>query len=156
MSINLLDLATGFAVAFAALLVAVLVFLLLREARKNSKSPGLDVILDALKPFALKAIFGAETMALRAYDEVGEALAGVDKKKLADSLYAALPGTIWIIGRPFPVGWIKTFVTKERWEQLVQDVFDEVQREVLSNETWLREQVDALTGGALPAGGRGG
>jgi len=74
----------------------------------------------ALLPYALKAIAIAYKMSEDAMDDIGERMRGLDKKAIADTLYELLPPVIGGI----PVGIIKTFVSREKFEELVQKAFD--------------------------------
>lgn len=57
-------------------------------------------------------------------DNVHQRIRGVDKKKIADSMYSMLPDKVGI----FEVVLVKRIVSQERFEQLVQNVFDSSDR----------------------------
>lgn len=137
------QLAIMFAVAFGALLIALGALYVIRSFRRAAQ-PGTDAILAALEPWALKAIYGAEALALSALSSAHITLEGLDKKAIADNQYALLPSTISIGGRSFPIGFVKSLVSKTQWEQLVQRVFDEADARVSQNAEWLKKQIGLI------------
>jgi hypothetical protein len=72
----------------------------------------------------LPYLFQAICVAFKASQEMAaageEVLDGVSKNAIADSVYDLLPATIGGV----PVGLIKTFVSRERFEELVQTAYD--------------------------------
>jgi hypothetical protein len=75
----------------------------------------------ALLPFLFNAIASAYKVSEYTMDEMGERLAGADKRKFAIIAYDLLPPKI---GR-FPVVWVKTLVSQEQFADLVQVAFDQ-------------------------------
>ncbi len=90
----------------------------------------------ALLPVLYHAIFAAFKLSDEALDELGKAMDGIDKKAVADKIYAMLPDKIG----DFDLGLVKSLVPQERFEQLVQDAYDRANTFYLSN----REQFDKL------------
>jgi hypothetical protein len=80
-----------------------------------------DAVEDALRNFIYKAILSAYRLSEATLDEIGERLEGADKKAIADSFYRLIPDQI----AGFDVSLIKRLVPQERFEELVQQVFDE-------------------------------
>jgi hypothetical protein len=74
-----------------------------------------------LLPWAFKAIAGAYRLSEHAADELGQRLAGLNKKEIADALYDMLPAQIGNV----PVGVVKTVISRDRFAELVQAAFDE-------------------------------
>ena len=130
------------------LLAVVAIVGILTTLRKTA-SPTVQGVIDALRPYALKAIYIAENTALTAMKNAGIELDGVDKKALADSLYAMIPDTIHIGLIYVPISVVKILVTQAAWEKLVQDEFDRAQVLDLSAESYLQKQVDAFTAGQM-------
>ena len=80
-----------------------------------------DAVEDALRDFIYKAILAAYRLSEATLDEIGERLEGADKKAIADSFYRLISDQI----AGFDVSLIKRLVPQERFEELVQQVFDE-------------------------------
>lgn len=78
----------------------------------------------ALLPFIFQGICSAYRLSEKSVDNVHQRIKGADKKKIADSIYAMLPDKIGV----FEVVIIKRIVSRERFEQLVQDTFDRSDR----------------------------
>jgi len=78
----------------------------------------------ALLPIIFQGICAAYRLGERAVDEGYERLRGADKKLIADSIYAMLPDKIG----NFDLTLVKSIITRERFEQLVQNVFDTFDR----------------------------
>ena len=74
-----------------------------------------------LEEWAYKAVLAAYRTSELAMDEWGERMKGWDKKVLADKIYSLIPDTIAGI----PTELLKKLVTQERFEVMVQMVFDE-------------------------------
>ena len=78
----------------------------------------------ALLPIIFEGICSAYRLSEQSVDNIHQRIKGADKKKIADSIYAMLPDKIGI----FEVVLVKRIVTRERFEQLVQDNFDRSDR----------------------------
>jgi len=78
----------------------------------------------ALLPVIFQGICSAYKLSEQAGDEVHGRLAGVDKKKVAASIYSMLPDQV----DGYDLSLIKRLVPQERFEQLVQDGFDRFDR----------------------------
>ena len=78
----------------------------------------------ALLPIIFQGICAAYRLGERAVDEGYERLRGADKKAIADSIYAMLPDKVG----DFDLTLVKRVIPKERFEELVQDVFDRFDR----------------------------
>lgn len=88
---------------------------------KRQGYPGEEQIEAALLPFMLEAICLAYRLSERALDETGERLHGVDKKRLADWLWNALPDEVVIPLGPFHYTFRpKEVLDKESWSEWVQ------------------------------------
>jgi hypothetical protein len=78
----------------------------------------------ALLPLIFQGICSAYRLSEKSVDNIHQRIRGADKKKIADSIYAMLPNNIGI----FKVVLVKRIVSQERFEQLVQNVFDSSDR----------------------------
>jgi hypothetical protein len=78
----------------------------------------------ALLPIIYDGICSAYRLSEKSVDNIHQRIKGADKKKIADSIYAMLPDKIGV----FEVVLIKRIVTRERFEQLVQDAYDRSDR----------------------------
>ena len=78
----------------------------------------------ALLPIIFQGICAAYRLGERAVDEGYDRLRGADKKAIADSIYAMLPDKVG----DFDLTLVKRIIPKERFEELVQDVFDRFDR----------------------------
>ncbi len=104
--------------------------------------PNEEEIENALRPFIKAAIQAAYKTSEKILDSFEQVLDGADKKKIADYTYKLLPAKIVINGTEYEIEWIKKFVTKERWEQIIQDSFD-------AGEQWTDAFSDRLVEEAL-------
>jgi hypothetical protein len=78
----------------------------------------------ALLPVIYDGICSAYRISEIGMDEVQRRLSGLDKKKVADSIYKLLPDNLG----GYDLTLIKRLVPPERFEQLVQDGFDRFDR----------------------------
>ncbi len=106
------------AAAFTLFIVLILLYNWLQSKRQGY--PLEAQIEAALLPIIFQGICAAYRLGERAVDEGYERLRGADKKLIADSIYAMLPDKIG----NFDLTLVKSVVTRERFEQLVQNVFD--------------------------------
>jgi xanthosine utilization system XapX-like protein len=115
---------------------------------KKQGYPGEQAVEAALYPYAYAAIVTAFKLSEVARDELGKHLEGLDKKALADSVYALLPEAIPVGGYLVPIGVVKGLVGREQWEAIVQNAFDELMRIYRQNgavlDEWLRERIAEL------------
>ena len=73
-----------------------------------------------LLPIIFQGICSAYRLSEKSVDDIHQRIKGVDKKKIADSIYGMLPEKIGV----FEVVLVKRIVSRERFEQLVQNAFD--------------------------------
>jgi len=112
------------ALALGAGLVALGAWALPRLKNETQGYPYEARIEAALVPVIFSGICAAYRVSEWAVDELGERLTGLDKKRIADHLYSLLPDEI----AGFDIAVIKRAVPPERFEELVQDVFDRFDR----------------------------
>jgi hypothetical protein len=74
----------------------------------------------ALLPIVFQGICAAYRLSENSVDTIHQRIKGVDKKRVADSIYSMLPEKIG----SYEVVLVKRIVSRERFEQLVQDTFD--------------------------------
>ena len=75
----------------------------------------------ALLPIIYQAITSAYKMSEFAVDEIGERLSGSEKHQFALAIYDMLPARVG----NFPVGILKTLISREQFASLVQIAFDQ-------------------------------
>lgn len=139
-----IPLAVNFAVLGVVILIVVVLVLLFNAARARFRQPALVAVFDALGEFALKAVYGAENIAYTTFTQLDSKLDSLDKKQIADAVYDTLPDTIFVGGRPVPIGFIKALVTREMWQALVQRKFGEADAFLEKQRTYLIKQIDGL------------
>lgn len=108
--------------AFSLFIILVLLYNWLQSKRQGY--PFEAQIEAALLPIIFYGICAAYRLGERAVDEGYERLRGADKKLIADSIYAMLPDKIG----NFDLTLVKSIITRERFEQLVQNAFDSFDR----------------------------
>ncbi len=89
-----------------------------RLKRDKQGYPYEDDIEAAILPFVYQAVLGAYRLSERAVDEAQRRMSGVDKKQIADDMYARLPAKLGSVP-------IKAWVSREQFATRVQDAFDE-------------------------------
>ena len=100
-----------------------------------------------LLPIIYEAICAAYRMSEQAMDDIGDRIQGLDKKAIADSVYAMLPDEI--AGYDLTV--IKAIISQERFEQLVQDAFDRFDRFYKTHRDHFDGQFETWKGSLSPA-----
>ena len=89
----------------------------------------------ALLPIIFQGICSAYRLSEKSVDTIHQRIKGVDKKKIADSIYAMLPDKIGV----YEVVLIKRIVSPARFEQLVQNAFDSSDRFFIEHQTHFDE-----------------
>lgn len=112
------------ALAAGAGLVAFGAWALPRLRNEEQGYPWEAEIEAALVPLIFSGICAAYRLSEWGMDQVGERLSGLDKKRIADHLYSLLPEEI----AGFDIELVKRVVPRERFEELVQGVFDRFDR----------------------------
>ena len=105
------------------------------------------IIEPLLLPIIYEAICAAYRMSEQAVDDIGNRIQGLDKKAIADSVYAMLPDEI--AGYDLTV--IKAIISQERFEQLVQDAFDRFDRFYKTHRDHFDGQFETWKGSLSPA-----
>lgn len=118
----LLNTLIGIAIAFSLFALLIVLYNWLQSKRQGY--PLEAQIEAALLPIIFQGICAAYRLGEKAVDEGYDRLRGADKKAIADSIYAMLPDKIG----DFDLALVKSVITRERFEQLVQDVFDRFDR----------------------------
>ena len=96
------------------------------------------IIEPLLLPIIYEAICAAYRLSEHALDEVGDRLRGLDKKAIADSVYAMLPDEIG----GYDITIIKATINQERFQQLVQNAFDRFDRFYKTHRSHFDEQFE--------------
>ncbi len=89
----------------------------------------------ALLPLIFQGIWSAYHLSEQSVDNIHQRIRGADKKKIADSIYAMIPDKVGM----FEVILVKRIVSPERFEQLVQNVFDSSDRFLVEHQTHFDE-----------------
>jgi hypothetical protein len=102
-----------------------------RLFREKQGYPGEDIVepavqpyIEALWPFAVKAVVAVFKASQRARDSLEDELADIDKAALARRMYQMLPDAIFVGGKLVPISIVKAVVTEDQWAVIVQNVFD--------------------------------
>ena len=111
-------------IGVSAGLLALGVALYPKLRREQQGYPMEAAIEAALLPVIFEGICAAYRMSEKGVDELHERIQGADKKKVADSIYRMLPDTVG----NYDLSLVKSLVTEERFQQLVQDAFDRFDR----------------------------
>jgi len=97
----------------------------LPKLRKQEQGYPLEAEIEAaLLPVVFDGICAAYRVSELAVDEAHKRLDGLDKKAIADSVYAMLPEQVG----GYDVSVIKALVPPERFAQLVQNAYDQFDR----------------------------
>jgi hypothetical protein len=105
------------------------------------------IVEPLLLPIIYEAICAAYRISEQAMDEIGERVRGLDKKAIADTVYAMLPDEI----AGYEITVIKAVVSQERFEQLVQDAFDRFDRFYKTHRDHFDEQFEEWKNSQAPA-----
>jgi hypothetical protein len=133
---QLLTVAVSVVITLLVVIGGVKLYSWLRGAKQGY--PMEDAVEAALLPLIYAAIYGAYRVSEAAVDIVGKRLEGLDKKAIADSIYAMLPDKIG----NFDVAFVKRFVTAEDFAVLVQNAFDKFDRFYRETEGHFEEALD--------------
>lgn len=91
--------------------------------RKEQGYPLERQIEDAMLPVVYKAILAAYQLSEDGMDDLQTRMTGLDKKQIADYIYSMLPDKIG----EWDLRFVKGIISRERFEDLVQEVFDDAQ-----------------------------
>jgi hypothetical protein len=106
----------------ATALIALLAYWFFPKLRDEVQGYPFEAQIESLLlPLIYKGIIAAYKLSEKTIDDIGDRLYGVDKKKLADFAYDLLPEEIGGID----IRIIKSIITRERFSQLTEDVFQE-------------------------------
>lgn len=119
----------GIAIACGLFALGVVIYPKLRTEKQGY--PFEAEIEAALLPVVFQGICSAYRLSEKSVDNVHQRIKGADKKKIADSIYSMLPDKIGT----YEVVLIKRIVSRERFEQLVQDAFDRSDRFYIEHQT---------------------
>ena len=150
---QLTALIVGIAVTAALFALGIVVYPKLKTGQSTTVIEA--AVEEALLPIIYHGICTAYRMNEQCLGDLQKAIAGADKKKIADSIYAMLPDKIG----SFDLSLIKRVVSKERFEQLTQDAFDRFDRFYIEHqahfdqmfEDWKKKNAPALAPALAPA-----
>lgn len=116
------------AALFGVAVIALLYERLTRHVEAGSPgqedAPVVARIEQAIVPYVFRAILSAYRLSEFAMDEFDERMEGADKKAIADEAYALLPDKV----AGHDIRAVKSIIPRERFGEIVQDVFDEFDR----------------------------
>jgi uncharacterized membrane protein YwzB len=92
-----------------------------------------------LKPYVFQAIIVAYKISEKAFDDLENRLAGVDKKQIADSVYDMLPSEI----NGVPVVYLKAWISKEEFSLLIENLFLDTLEFMQDHQLLFDEQYNA-------------
>ncbi|MDY7040664.1 MAG: hypothetical protein SVX38_07365 [Chloroflexota bacterium] len=116
-----------------------LLVVLYPKLRSEKQGYPLEAIIEPLLlPLIYEGICAAYRMSEQAVDEGMERIRGVDKKTIADGIYAMLPDRIG----DYDIALVKSVVSKERFGELVQDAFNRFDRFYIVHKTHFDEQFE--------------
>ena len=104
------------------------------------------IVEPLLLPIIYEAICAAYRISEQAMDEIGERVRGLDKKAIADTVYAMLPDEI----AGYDITVVKAVVSQERFEQLVQDAFSRFDRFYKTHRDHFDEQFEEWKNSQAP------
>jgi hypothetical protein len=108
------------------------------------RSPGVDLILQALTPYVYQAILAGERAVIWGLDALEDHIAATDKKKVADSVYNLIPDAIVVGGVTLSSDAIKRLITRDEWQNFIKTQYDAADAFLQRNEVYLRGQVEQL------------
>jgi len=133
--------------ATASGIFALLVVLYPKLKGETQGYPLEAIVEPLLLPIIYEAICAAYRMSEQAMDEIGDRIRGLDKKAIADSVYAMLPDKIG----NYDLTVVKAVVSQERFVQLVQDAFNRFDRFYKTHRDHFDEQFEEWRGNQAPA-----
>ena len=128
-------------IAVSSALFALGVVLFPRLKREKQGYPYEAQIEAVLLPLIFQGICAAYRVSEWAVDEGMSRIRGVDKKEIADSIYAMLPDQIG----DYDLSVIKRVVSEERFEALVQNAFDAFDRFFVEHQGHFEELFEEWT-----------
>ena len=108
----------GIAVTSALFALGVILYPKLKGEKQGY--PFEAAIEAALLPLIFKGVCAAYRLSEKGIDDIQLRIKGVDKKKIADTVYRMMPEKVG----QFEIELVKRVVSRERFEALVQNVFD--------------------------------
>lgn len=112
----------GIAVTSALFAVGVVLYPKLKSEKQGY--PFEAAIESALLPLIFEGLCAAYRLSEKSVDDIHVRIKGTDKKKIADTIYRMLPEKIG----QFEISLVKRVVTRERFETLVQNSYDNFDR----------------------------
>jgi len=133
-------------IALSSGLFALLVVLYPKLKSEKQGYPLEALIEPLLLPLIYEGICAAYRLSEQAVDEGMGRIRGMDKKAIADGIYAMLPDRIG----DYDITLVKSVVGKERFNQLVQDAFDRFDRFYVEHKDHFDEQFEAWKKASAP------
>jgi len=141
----LIVLLVGIAVTSSLFALGIVLYPRLKNEKQNY--PHEAEIEAILLPLIYAGIKAADKLDKQCVDQLHQHIKGIDKKAFADKAYAMLPDNL---GR-FTLGEVKHAVTQERFEQLVQNAFDQSDRFFIEHQKYFDDLFDKWKAANVPA-----
>ncbi len=141
---ELLMLMAGIAISCGVFALLLVIYPRIRAGSSNVVVASLEA---ALQPFIFEAIMAAYRLSEKTVDQGYERLKGADKKALADSVYKLLPDRIG----DHDITFVKSLVTRERFEVLVQNAFDQFDQFYVVHHAHFDDEFQDFIGQNKPA-----
>lgn len=132
---------TGLLIGAVVLILSITGLMLLIKLRFYFINPTFKQVLTAIEPYIYRAIWSAEKVTYKAFTDLQVRLEGEDKKAIANSIYDLLPDVIYFGLVPIPIKVIKAIITRDSFQRIVQDTYNNMSQFVEANQEYLRKQV---------------
>jgi hypothetical protein len=137
---------TGVAITAGLFALGVVLYPKLKVAQPNSAFEA--AVEAALLPIIYQGICAAYRLNEISLNQLHQAIAGANKKEIADSIYAMLPDRIG----DYDLSLVKRIVSQERFEKLVQAAFDRFDRFYVEHQAHFDELFKKWQEANAPAG----
>ena len=130
----------GIAISCGIIALGVVLYPRLRSERQGY--PFEAQIEAALLPLAFQGICAAYRLSEKGMDDCHQRLKGLDKQKIAKSIYAMLPDKIG----NFDIVLVKRIIPESRFNELVQNAFDHFDRFFVEHQTHFEDLFEKWKG----------
>jgi hypothetical protein len=130
---ELMMLLAGIAVSCGVFALLLVIYPRLKAGSSNVVVAAVEA---ALQPLIFQAIMASYRLSEKNVDQGYDRLKGADKKALADSVYKLLPDRI----SEYDITFVKSLITKERFQDLVQNCFDQFDQFYVRNHSHFDDQ----------------
>lgn len=139
-----IEAAVGIGLVGIAIIVAVVLVNLYITLRRRITLPPLHLIFDGLEGSIIELIGHINRAVIETFEKTGRWLTDEQRFQLALAWYDQLPNFIDIAGRSYPIGWLKTIVTRDVWANWIKSNYGRLKRDFKQNATWIATQIENL------------